>query len=74
MKELKGANIDIDLTSPDVDWKQDRCPWNEAEGTDCHKCAVKDVSICKYFEGIKKWDTVLCGYGGEEQDGDEVLV
>ena len=63
MKQLKGANMDIDLiTQKDVSWKQDKCPWNEEENTNEHKCAVKNVSICKYFKGIKKPDIVLCGY------------
>ncbi|MBS3157489.1 hypothetical protein J4442_04960 [Candidatus Woesearchaeota archaeon] len=63
MKQLKGANMDIDLiTQKDVSWKQDKCPWNEEENTNKHKCAVKNVSICKYFKGIKKPDIVLCGY------------
>jgi len=63
MKQLKGANMDIDLTTQkDVSWKQDKCPWNEEENTNKHKCAVKNVSICKYFKGIKKPDIVLCCY------------
>jgi len=49
--ELKGANMDIDHTTKEdyISWKQD-------------KCAVKNISICKYFEGIKPLDTVLCSY------------
>jgi hypothetical protein len=63
-RELKGANMDIDLISDkEVTWKQDNCPWNEDEKTNEHKCAVKNVSICKYFKGIKHPDIVLCGYG-----------
>ena len=64
IKELKGANIDIDLTSNpnDIDWEQDKCPWNEAEGSDDHKCALKDISLCKFFKGIKHPDIVLCSY------------
>lgn len=27
-----------------------------------HKCAVKSTSLCKYFSGIEKGDTVLCSY------------
>ena len=54
MKKLKGANMDIDLTTEkDISWKQDKCPWNQAEKTNEHKCAVKNVSICKYFKGIE---------------------
>ena len=63
IKELKGANMDIDLIQNEkMHWKCDKCPWNEKEGTNEHKCAVKDVSICKYFKGIKLDDVVLCGY------------
>lgn len=64
MKKLKGANMDIDLTSKkkDIHWKQDKCPWNKEEKTNKHKCAVKNVSICKYFKGIKVPDTVICTY------------
>ena len=61
IKELKGANMDIDLTTPSekIIWKQDKCPWNEANK---HKCALKNVSICPYFCGIKPIDTILCSY------------
>lgn len=64
MKQLKGANMDIDLaTAPEkIHWKQDKCPWNSAENTDKHKCAVKNISICRYFRGIKPLDVVLCAY------------
>jgi len=60
---LDGANMDIDLTSRDkTSWKQMKCPWNEAEGADKHKCAVKNVSICKYFCGVEYLDNILCCY------------
>jgi len=64
IKELKGANMDIDLASrqEDLHWPQDKCPWNEAEGTEEHKCAVKNISLCQYFCGIKYPDKVLCCY------------
>ncbi len=64
IRKLDGANMDIDLATPDdsIPWKQDQCPWNEAEGTDVHKCAAKNVSICAYFCGIEYLDTVLCSY------------
>ena len=64
IKQFSGANMDIDLTSDeaDIDWKQSACPWNEAENTKEHKCAVKNTSICKYFCGIKHLDTVLCSF------------
>lgn len=62
-RELKGGNMDINLfPNPNISWEQDRCPWNESEGTTKHKCAVKDVSICKHFQGIKNPDIVLCSY------------
>ena len=63
--KLNGANMDIDLLPANVSWKMDKCPWNEADGTNEHKYAVKNVSICKYFLGIKRLDTILCGYEEE---------
>lgn len=68
VKELKGANMDIDLVSENVDWKQTSCPWNDEENTKEHKYAVKDMSICKYFCGIKYLDSVLCSYPYENLD------
>ena len=67
IRELNGANMDIDLTSDsaDIHWEQTTCPWNEAEKTNEHKCAVKNTSICKYFRGIKYLDSVLCSYPDE---------
>ena len=64
IKKLSGGNMDVDLTTPKekIHWKQDKCPWNLAEKTDKHKCAVKNVSICPYFCGIKYLDAVLCCY------------
>jgi len=64
IKKLKGANLDIDLATPKnmIPWKQDKCPWNEAEKTNMHKCAVKNVSICRYFCGVEYMDTLLCCY------------
>ncbi len=62
INELKGANMDIDLVSDNLEWPQDKCPWNVSENTKEHKCAVKNISICKYFCGIKYLDTVLCSY------------
>jgi len=68
IRKLSGANMDIDLTTPEnqIDWQQDRCPWNQAEGTDLHQCAVKNVSICDYFRGIEYLDVVLCSYPDRE--------
>ncbi len=62
--KLKGANMDIDLATPisQIAWQQDRCPWNLAEGTDAHHCAVKNISICPYFCGVEYLDTLLCCY------------
>lgn len=67
IRKLRGANIDIDLaTSPDmIPWSQDKCPWNETEGTNEHKCAVKNTSICRYFCGVEYGDTLLCCYPHE---------
>jgi hypothetical protein len=67
MKKLTGANMDIDLTTPanQISWQQARCPWNEAERAQAHRCAVKNVSICPYFCGIEYPDTVLCCYPDE---------
>jgi len=62
INELKGANMDIDLVSENLDWNQDMCPWNKEENTKEHKCAIKNISICKYFCGIKHLDTVICSY------------
>jgi len=63
-RKLRGANMDIDLATPEgvIAWEQDGCPWNEAEKTDQHKCAVKNKSICRYFCGVEYLDTLLCCY------------
>ena len=67
-QRTEGRNMDIDLTTPKekIHWRQDKCPWNEKEGTNKHKCAIKNISICKYFRGIKVTkknpDIVLCAY------------
>ncbi len=67
IRKLGGANMDIDLASPEdlIPWQQDRCPWNETEGTDEHRCAVKNISICQFFCGIEFLDTVMCSYPHE---------
>ena len=69
VKQLSGANMDIDLTSnkSDISWEQKTCPWNEDDNTNEHKCAVKNTSICKYFCGIKYLDSVLCSYPYENK-------
>ena len=58
IKELSGANMDIDLTtdSSKIDWKQESCPWNKEENTTVHKCC-----------GIKYLDKVLCSYPCESK-------
>lgn len=65
--KLDGANMDIDLVTPEdqIVWEQDPCPWNTAESTSVHKCAVKNISICPYFCGIEYQDHVLCCYPNE---------
>ena len=67
IRKLKGANMDIDLATSqgNIAWEQDRCPWNDAESTNTHKCAVKNVSICPYFCGVEYLDTLLCCYPNE---------
>lgn len=64
IRRLRGANMDIDLASPDgsIAWQQDACPWNRAEKGMEHKCAVKNVSLCRYFCGVDYLDTLLCCY------------
>jgi hypothetical protein len=73
IQRLDGANMDIDLVSPtdQIVWKQDPCPWNAAEGSSEHRCAVKDTSICPYFCGIEYLDTVLCCYPHENPHRDK---
>ena len=67
MRRLSGANMDIDLVTPEgeIGWEQDDCPWNAAVATVAHRCAVKNVSICPYFCGVEYLDTVLCCYPNE---------
>ena len=56
--------MDIDLATPtgEIAWQQDACPWNQAEGGQSHRCAVKNISICPYFCGVDTIDTLLCCY------------
>ena len=67
IRKLSGANMDIDMATPtdDIPWQQDECPWNRAEGTQEHRCAVKNISICRYFCGVEYLDTLLCCYPEE---------
>ncbi len=64
MRKLRGANMDIDLTTraDAISWSQDPCPWNAAEHTNTHQCAVKNTSICPFFCGVEYLDTLLCCY------------
>jgi len=64
VKKLMGSNMDIDFIS-DVKFGDSQCPWNVDEETNEHKCAVKNISICKYFCGVQLLDSVLCSYPHE---------
>jgi len=55
--------MDIDFSNPLFGNTQ--CPWNIAEQTTVHQCAVKDTSICCYFCGVQFMDSVLCSYPHE---------
>lgn len=64
IEKLPGGNIDIDLATPeeDIAWAQAKCPWNEAENTTEHRCAVKNTSICSFFCGLDYPDILLCSW------------
>lgn len=66
INKLIGANMDIDFSN--LDFGNSKCPWNESENTNEHKCAIKNTSICKYFCGIQFLDSVLCSYPNENVD------
>jgi hypothetical protein len=67
IQKLRGANMDIDLATlaGEIEWQQDKCPWNQADQTDEHRCAEKNVSICPFFCGVEYLDSVLCCYPHE---------
>ena len=65
VQKLIGSNMDIDFSN--ADFGNSQCPWNVAENTQKHKCAVKDTSICPYFCGIQYLDSVLCSYPFENK-------
>jgi len=67
-RKFSGANMDIDLATADekISWKQDKCPWNLAEQTNLHRCAVKNVSLCHYFRGVEFPDILLCCFPDRE--------
>jgi hypothetical protein len=62
--KLKGANMDIDLISNKnkINWKQNGCPWSKKEKRKEYKCAVKNISLCRYFKGVEYPDIVICSY------------
>ena len=60
IKKVIGSNMDLDFSNEN--WGNSVCPWNAAENTNEHKCAVKNTSICKYFCGVQFLDSVLCSY------------
>lgn len=68
IKKLKGANMDVSLIlNKKIKWKQGKCPWTEADNKK-HKCAVKNISLCKYFRGIEYPDKVMCVYKNKLKD------
>lgn len=60
IKAIIGSNMDIDFSN--ASFGNSTCPWNDAENTNAHKCAVKNTSICKYFCGVRFLDSVMCSY------------
>ncbi len=60
IKSIIGSNMDIDFSNEA--FGNSVCPWNKAENTNEHKCAVKNTSICPYFCGVKYMDSVMCSY------------
>ncbi len=60
IRKLRGSNMDIDFSC--ADFGDAQCPWNQAEHTEEHRCAVKNTSICPYFCGVQYLDSVLCSY------------
>ena len=60
INKIIGSNMDIDFSNDS--FGNSTCPWNVAENTTVHKCAVKNTSICKYFCGVQYLDSVLCSY------------
>ena len=62
-RELRAGHVNIDmLPNPDVGWTHDTCPWNEKEGNQDHRCLVSGEHKCRYFQGVKRPDIVMCGY------------
>ena len=62
-RELTSGHIDINfLPDSHISRTQDRCPWNEADGTDEHQCISTNQVICQYFHGIRRPNIVQCSY------------
>jgi hypothetical protein len=56
--KIPGGNIDIDFSKTEgMSWEPGTCPWGPE-----HKCAVKNTSMCDYFEGVEAPDIILCSY------------
>ena len=57
IKKLNGANMDIDLATPKsmITWEQDKCPWNKAEETNIHHCAVRIFPSAHIFVASSIW-------------------
>ena len=68
IKELSGANMDIDLTTDSsiIDWKQESCPWNKEENTTVHKCCIKnkklDNLLKRYPASLSFINRVFCAF------------
>jgi hypothetical protein len=73
MNKLAGANMDIDLATPtgQISWSQAKCPWNDREGGNQHRCAVKNISICQYFCGVEYPDNLLCCFPDENPNREQ---
>ena len=60
IKKIIGANMDIDFSNEAFGHSE--CPWDKADSSEKHHCAVKNTSICPYFCGVQYLDSVLCSY------------
>lgn len=62
-RELRAGRLELNLLpDPAAPAAAERCPWNEAEGTEEHVCHATGRQKCRYFQGLKRPDIVLCGY------------
>lgn len=64
MLNISGADMDIDFQTKV--FGDSNCPWSKDDGVS-HKCAIKGTSICKYFNGVQRLDTVMCSYDEENK-------